>query len=126
LGRSFLVEIFKEFKFEAAHRLAHLPDGHKCKNLHGHSYRLRVFVRGKIDPKMGWVVDFDEIKTACKPLIERLDHTFLNEVEGIGLSTSEGICLWFWRQLRPHLPGLARVELWETATSGAIYCGEDE
>jgi 6-pyruvoyltetrahydropterin/6-carboxytetrahydropterin synthase len=120
------VEIFKEFKFEAAHRLTHLPDGHKCKQLHGHSYRLRVHVRGKIDPKMGWVVDFDEIKKACAPLIDRLDHTFLNEVEGIGTSTSEGICVWFWRHLRPKLPGLARVELWETATSGAVYSGEDE
>jgi 6-pyruvoyltetrahydropterin/6-carboxytetrahydropterin synthase len=120
------VEIFKEFKFEAAHRLDHLPDGHKCKRLHGHSYRLRVHVRGPIDPSMGWVIDFDDIKRACGPLVERLDHCFLNEVEGMGISTSEGICIWIWKRLKPLLPGLCRVELWETATSGAVYSGEED
>ena len=120
------MEIFKEFKFEAAHRLSNQPDGHKCKNLHGHSYRVRVFVRGKVEPSMGWVIDFDEIKRVCQPLIDRLDHSFLNEVEGLSTSTSEGLCLWLWRRIKPALPGLARIEMWETATSGAIYSGEDE
>jgi 6-pyruvoyltetrahydropterin/6-carboxytetrahydropterin synthase len=120
------VEIFKEFKFEAAHRLDHLPAGHKCRNLHGHSYRLRVYVRGKIDRPTGWVMDFDDIRKACKPLVDMLDHSYLNEIEGMGISTSEGICRWLWTRLKPQIPGLARVELWETATSGASYAGEDE
>ena len=120
------LEIFKEFKFEAAHRLDHLPEGHKCRRLHGHSYRLRVHVRGTINPTLGWVVDFDDINRVCKPLVDQLDHSFLNDIEGMGISTSEGLCIWFWRRLRPILPGLARIELWETATSGASYSGEDE
>ncbi len=120
------MEIFKEFKFEAAHRLSSLPEGHQCKRLHGHSYKVRVFLRGKVDPAVGWVVDFGAIKTAIQPLIDQLDHSFLNEVEGMGSSTSEGICLWIWRRLKPRLPGLSRLEVWETATAGAIYSGEDE
>lgn len=120
------MEIFKEFKFEAAHRLDHLPEGHKCRRLHGHSYRLRVHVRGRVDAKTGWVMDFDEIRRACDPLIAQLDHAYLNEIEGMGISTSEGISVWLWRRLKPTLPGLCKVELWETATSGAVYCGEDE
>ncbi|MEI7657208.1 MAG: 6-carboxytetrahydropterin synthase QueD [Phycisphaerae bacterium] len=120
------MEVFKEFRFEAAHQLSHLPEGHKCRRVHGHSYRLRVYVRGPIDPVMGWVIDFDDIKQACGPLVDQLDHRFLNDIEGMGISTSEGICRWFWQRLRPRLAGLARVELWETSTSGAIYAGEDE
>lgn len=120
------MEIFKEFKFEAAHRLSHLPEGHKCRNLHGHSYRVKVFVRGRVDPKMGWIIDFDEIKRACQPLIEQLDHAFLNEVEGLGCSTSENLAHWFWQRLKRNLKGLSKVEVLETATSGAIYCGEDD
>jgi 6-pyruvoyltetrahydropterin/6-carboxytetrahydropterin synthase len=120
------MEIFKEFKFEAAHRLDHLPEGHKCRRLHGHSYRLRVYVRGGVDPVTGWVIDFEEIKRACGPLIDTLDHAYLNDVEGMGISTSEGICVWLWRRLKPRLAGLSRVELWETETSGAIYAGKHE
>jgi 6-pyruvoyltetrahydropterin/6-carboxytetrahydropterin synthase len=117
------MEIFKEFKFEAAHRLEHLPEGHKCRRLHGHSYRLRVYVRGEIDPKTGWVMDFAEIKGVVGPLVERLDHAYLNEIEGMGISTSEGICVWLWGQIAPKLAGLSKIELWETATSGAVYSG---
>jgi len=120
------VEIFKDFKFEAAHRLPHLPDGHKCKNLHGHSYRLRVVLRGPIDPALGWVADFADVKAVVKPLIQQLDHAFLNEIEGLSQPTSENIAVWIWRKLKPALPHLAEVHLSETATSGCIYRGEHE
>ncbi len=118
--------VFKEFKFEAAHSLPQLPEGHKCRRMHGHSYRVRVAVRGPVRADLGWVMDFDEIRRAVEPLVDRLDHQILNDVDGMGISTSEGLCLWFWRRLKPALPGLTRVEVWETATSGAAYEGEDE
>ncbi|QOI99613.1 MAG: 6-carboxytetrahydropterin synthase QueD [Phycisphaeraceae bacterium] len=120
------MEIFKEFRFEAAHRLEGLPEGHPCGRLHGHSYRVRVFVRGLPDPKSGWVRDFADIKAAAAPVFARLDHAFLNEVEGLGPSTCEHIAVYLWRQLRPRISGLSAVEVWETATAGAIYRGEDE
>lgn len=118
------MEIFKDFKFEAAHRLPHLPDGHKCKQLHGHSYRVRITLSGPIDPTLGWVADFADLKSIVKPLIQQLDHAFLNEVEGLSQPTSENIAVWFWRKLKPRLPALSAVQVRETATSGCIYRGE--
>ena len=58
------MEIFKEFIFEAAHHLPNVPDGHKCKRLHGHSFRLRLYFQGQVDDQMGWFMDFAEIKAA--------------------------------------------------------------
>ena len=118
--------VFKEFKFESAHRLDYLPNGHKCKQLHGHSYRLRVYVRGFVDPVTGWVIDFDDIKKACGPLVDQLDHRFLNDIEGMGISTSENICRWFWQRLHGRLPGLLKIELWETSTCGAVFEGNQQ
>ncbi|MBL0926779.1 MAG: 6-carboxytetrahydropterin synthase QueD [Phycisphaerales bacterium] len=120
------MEIFKDFGFEAAHALPHLPEGHKCRRLHGHSYRLRVVLRGRIDPAMGWVRDFADVKAAVKPLIDDLDHAFLNEVPGLSVPTTENLARWIWQRLRPSLPELASVRVRETATSGVIYRGEDE
>lgn len=117
------VEIYKEFKFEAAHRLINVPPTHKCARLHGHSYRVRVYLEGPLDPHTGWVMDFADLKHICKPLIERLDHAYLNDIEGLEQSTAERIAIWFWDRLKPSLPLLARIEVRETATSGAIYRG---
>ncbi|MDX9911397.1 MAG: 6-carboxytetrahydropterin synthase QueD [Phycisphaerales bacterium] len=120
------MEIYKEFKFEAAHRLIGVPADHPCARIHGHSYRLVVYVRGRPDERVGWVQDFGEIKRVCQPLVDRLDHQYLNEIEGLEQSTAERIAQWFWRGIRPSLPGLDRIELKETATSGVVYRGEDE
>jgi 6-pyruvoyltetrahydropterin/6-carboxytetrahydropterin synthase len=120
------VEIYKEFKFEAAHRLINVPPTHKCARLHGHSYRVRVYLEGPLDPKTGWVMDFADLKKTCKPLIDSLDHAYLNDIEGLEQSTAERIAIWIWRKLRPSLPLLTRIEVRETATSGATYRGEHE
>src|ERR1700722_3390017 len=117
------MEIFKEFTFEAAHHLPNVPNGHKCGRLHGHSFRVAIHVSGPIDPESGWVLDFSEIKTAFEPLAEVLDHSYLNEIPGLGNPTSEQIARWIWDRLRTALPGLCRVVVRETCTSGAIYDG---
>ena len=67
-------EIFREFTFEAAHRLPNVPDGHKCARLHGHSYRIEVRVGGEVGEQSGWVVDFADISAAFKPLHAELAH----------------------------------------------------
>jgi len=119
------VEIYKEFKFEAAHRLTGVPPDHKCARLHGHSYRVRVYLRSdSLDPAVGWLMDFAGVKAVCKPLIDQLDHNYLNDIQGLEQSTAELIAVWLWRQLKPKLPLLHAVEVKETATSGAIYRGE--
>lgn len=117
------MEIYKEFTFEAAHRLPNLPAGHKCARLHGHSYRVRITVRGAVDPQSGWVMDFAEIKRACGPVFEALDHRYLNEIPGLENPTSERIAGWIWTRLKPGLPALARVEVRETCTAGCRYEG---
>jgi 6-pyruvoyltetrahydropterin/6-carboxytetrahydropterin synthase len=117
------MEIFKEFTFEAAHRLPNVPNGHKCGRLHGHSYRVEIHVRGDVVDGSGWVIDFDEIKHAFKPILDRLDHYYLNEIEGLANPTSEILSRWIWQQLHPSLPLLSKVVVRETCTSGSIFSG---
>lgn len=119
------MEIWKEFGFEAAHHLPHAPPGHKCARLHGHSFRARVHVSGPVDPRSGWVVDFADIGAACEPVRRALDHRYLNEVPGLENPTSEVLARWIWERLHPVLPGLSRVVVQETCTSGAEFLGPD-
>ena len=117
------MEIWKEFTFEAAHMLPNVPDAHKCKRLHGHSYRVRVVVEGELDPTLGWVVDFAAIADAFEPIRLRLDHYYLNEIEGLENPTSEVLAKWIWTRLAPSLPILSRIEVSETCTAGCVYRG---
>ena len=118
------MEIWKEFGVEAAHRLPHVPEGHKCARLHGHSFRIAVHVQGPLDPRLGWVTDFATIAEAWRPLHEQLDHRFLNEVPGLENPTSEHLARWVWERLSRTLPGLCRVVVHETCTSGCSYAGD--
>jgi 6-pyruvoyltetrahydropterin/6-carboxytetrahydropterin synthase len=120
------MEIFKEFTFEAAHRLPNVPDGHKCARLHGHSFRVTIHVEGPLKTGLGWVVDFADIGQAFKPLHEQLDHRYLNELDGLDNPTSENLARWIWRRMRHALPQLSKVVVRETCTSGCIYRGEHE
>lgn len=117
------MEIYKAFTIEAAHRLPNLHERHKCYRLHGHSFRIEVHVTGEVDQKTGWIMDFADISAAFKPLFERLDHHYLNEIEGLENPTSENLARWIWRQLKPALPLLSSVVVKETCTAGCIYEG---
>lgn len=119
------MEIFREFTFEAAHRLPHVPEGHKCARLHGHSYRVEVHVKGEVGQDTGWVMDFGDLRAAFQPLQEQLDHRYLNEVPGLENPTSEILARWIWDRLVGRLP-LSAVQVRETCTSGCIYRGEDQ
>ena len=118
------MEIFTEFTFEAAHRLPMVPEGHKCARLHGHSFKAEVHVEGDVGDGSGWVMDFAEIRQACEPLRQQLDHHYLNEVEGLENPTSEHVARWIWQRLQPALPGLSEVVVRETCTSGCRYRGD--
>ena len=119
------MDIFKVFTLEAAHRLPHVPAGHKCARLHGHSFRVEIHVSGPVDPHSGWVMDFADIKSAFAPVFDQLDHHYLNEVPGLENPTSENLARWIWDQLAPDLPLLSRVVVHETCTSGCSYAGPD-
>lgn len=113
--------IFKVFTVEAAHRLPNVPPGHKCGRLHGHSFRIELHLVGEPDPHTGWLLDFAEVKAAFAPLYARLDHHYLNDIEGLENPTSEAIARWIWERLRPDLPLLSKVVVHETCTCGAAY-----
>lgn len=117
------MDIFKVFTIEAAHRLPNVPAGHKCARLHGHSFRIEVHVAGTLGAESGWVMDFADIKAAFQPLHDQLDHRYLNEIEGLDNPTSERLAEWIWARLKPALPGLSKVVVHETCTSGAVFDG---
>jgi 6-pyruvoyltetrahydropterin/6-carboxytetrahydropterin synthase len=118
------LEIFKAFTLESAHRLPHVPEGHKCARVHGHSFRVEIHVRGPLDPQLGWVMDFADVKAAFEPLFLQLDHRYLNDVPGLDNPTSEHLARWIWQRLQPALPQLCAVVVHETCTSGARYTGD--
>jgi 6-pyruvoyltetrahydropterin/6-carboxytetrahydropterin synthase len=117
------MELRKTFQFEAAHLLPHLPEAHKCRRLHGHSFQAEIAVSGDCDPKLGWVMDYAEMKKAFRPLWEQLDHYYLNEIAGLENPTSENIARWIWDRLKPKLPLLTEVVIAETCTSRCVYRG---
>jgi 6-pyruvoyltetrahydropterin/6-carboxytetrahydropterin synthase len=118
------MEIFEEYAFEAAHRLPNVPAGHKCERLHGHSYRVGVHITGPVDDHAGWVRDFADLSYAMRPILDLLDHYYLNEVEGLENPTSEVLARWIWARLQPVMPELSQIVVRETCTSGCIYRGE--
>jgi 6-pyruvoyltetrahydropterin/6-carboxytetrahydropterin synthase len=120
------MDILKEFTIEAAHRLPNVSPGHKCGRLHGHSFRIEIHVSGPVDPAMGWVIDFAEIKSAFKPVEEAIDHRFLNDVPGLENPTSENLARWIWEQLAAALPLLSKVVVRETCTTGCVYEGREQ
>lgn len=117
------IRLVKQFKFEAAHSLPCFPDGHKCRRLHGHSFRFDVIVEGDMDPARGYLIDYADLKRVGQPLVDRLDHYHLNEIPGLENPTSEMIAVWLWNQLQPTLPLLAEIVVYETCTSACHYHG---
>jgi len=120
------MEIFKQFSIEAAHWLPNVPADHKCRRMHGHSFQIQVHVRGPVDPQLGWVMDFAEIKAAFAPVEDEIDHRCLNDVEGLENPTSENLARWLWKRLRPALPLLSKIVVQETCNSGCVYMGESQ
>lgn len=116
-------EIFREFTFDAAHRLPNLPPEHKCTRLHGHTYRVTLTVTGPLHPEYGWIMDFGDIKVAWRPIHQQLDHNYLNDVPGLENPTSEILAQWIWERLQPTLPNLSSIIVRETDASGCTYRG---
>jgi 6-pyruvoyltetrahydropterin/6-carboxytetrahydropterin synthase len=117
------IDLRRTFQFEAAHLLPHLPETHKCRRLHGHSFQVEIVVTGDVDPSFGWVMDYADVKAAFKPLWERLDHYYLNEIKGLENPTSENLAIWIWDELKPRLPLLSEVVVAETCTAKCVYRG---
>lgn len=115
-----MTSITVEQRFEAAHQLPHVPPGHKCGRMHGHSYRVSLTLTGPVNDK-GWVRDFAEVKAAWNDLHGQLDHHTLNDVPGLENPTAEVLAEWIFLQLVGRLPELASVTIWETEKCSATY-----
>jgi 6-pyruvoyltetrahydropterin/6-carboxytetrahydropterin synthase len=118
------MELAKTFRFESAHLLPNVPADHKCRRLHGHSFRATVRVTGAVDPHTGWVMDYADIARAFEPVRLALDHRHLNEIEGLENPTSEHVARWIWDRLKPALPLLSSITVAETCTASCTYRGD--
>jgi 6-pyruvoyltetrahydropterin/6-carboxytetrahydropterin synthase len=114
----------KDFRFEAAQTLPNVPPTHKCGRMHGHSFLVEITVEGEVNPQTGWIYDHAEISRAMDPLVELLDHAYLNEIPGLENPTIELMAGWFWQKLAPQLPGLAEIVIHETPNARCSYRGE--
>ncbi len=101
------------FSIEAAHELGDAvgrdPD-HPYTHIHGHSFEITVTLRGEKLSSAGWLTDFATVKTACQDIHARLDHRFLNDIDGLERPTLEHLAKWIFDNLKPALPALAAVE----------------
>jgi 6-pyruvoyltetrahydropterin/6-carboxytetrahydropterin synthase len=118
------VRLVHEFRFEAAHALPKVPPGHKCARMHGHSFKVELSVVGDVNPETGWLIDFGVIDDLWRPIHARIDHNTLNDIVGLENPTSENLARWLWDQLKPRLPELDQVTLWETFDARCEYRGE--
>jgi 6-pyruvoyltetrahydropterin/6-carboxytetrahydropterin synthase len=117
------MKITQAFSFEAAHRLPNVPVTHRCHRLHGHSYRVELRLEGPVDSKTGFVVDFFDVGHVFAPLLAELDHNYLNDIDGLANPTAENIAAWIWDRVRPRLPQIAAVVVYETPNCWAEYNG---
>lgn len=118
------MEIFKTFTFDAAHKLPNLPKDHKCSRLHGHTFVIEIHVKDKMNSQMGWVIDFHEIVDIVKPIVDQLDHQYLNEIDGLDNPTSENIAKWLWFRIFKKLPILKKIVVKESPYSGVCFTGD--
>jgi len=116
--------LIKKFTFDSAHALPNVPDGHKCKEVHGHTYMLTVHIEGDLDDKLAWVMDFADVKSVIGPIVKEIDHKYLNDIAGLENPTAEVIAIWLWDRIKPGIPQLKKVELNETPASGVVYEGK--
>ena len=111
------MRIARTYRFSAAHRLPHTPPEHKCHHMHGHTYEVQLTLTGPVDPTTGWVLDFGVMDIAWDAIAGHLDHTTLNDHEGLENPTSEVLCLWLWARLDTYFGGLNAAEIYEIAVS---------
>jgi 6-pyruvoyltetrahydropterin/6-carboxytetrahydropterin synthase len=116
-----LVDLTKEYRFEAAHRLPRVPEGHKCARVHGHSYKVELQISGPVDPATGWLIDFGVIDDCWAGLFARLDHRYLNDVPGLENSTCENLAGYIFAEVARMIPQLSAVTVWETVDSKCTF-----
>ncbi len=116
--------IFKKYYFDAAHFMPEFEKNHSYGKMHGHSFEVTVKLKGSICKKNKWVMDLEELDSYVKPEISKLDHSILNEVEGLEKPTSESIAKWLWLKLIKKIPNLESIEINRPRIGGCIFNGK--
>lgn len=120
------MRIYKEFYFDAAHFLPTAPAGHPNSRMHGHSFRVVVWLEGRPNPETGLLRHFEEFETALSGVRGELDHHTLNDIDGLKNPTLEVIAAWLWERLKTPLPELAQIELHRASCrEGCVYNGPE-
>lgn len=114
-------ELKQHFQIESARFLPHLDKNHPCSRMHGHSFKVILVLRGKLDPKLGWLRDYHEISQIAAKVLDKLDHRVLNEISGLENPTSENISAWLYWQFKPLLPELFEVSVQETPLTECTF-----
>lgn len=116
------VHIWRRYVNESAHQLPNMSQGHKCGRTHRHSFAIILHARQQLDgADMGF--DYDELDRHWEPIGKTIHYTCLNDIPGLENPTSEMISSWIWQQLKPNLPALSWVSVYETASCGAHFDG---
>jgi 6-pyruvoyltetrahydropterin/6-carboxytetrahydropterin synthase len=116
--------LWRRYTLECAHQLPRVPAGHKCGRMHGHSFHILLHVNQDLgSSSMG--IDYDALDTVWAPIQSELDYTCLNDISGLENPTSEMFSAWLWKRLKPELPPLSWITVYETASCGANYDGRD-
>ena len=119
------MDIFRIFYLQCARRLPALPDSHPCSRVHGHTFTVKVTLRGPVNPVQAWVMDFSVVDAAWQRIHAQLDHRYLNDIAGLENPTSERFAMWLWTALQTDLPQLTTVSVMEGQDMGCIYCGPE-
>lgn len=118
-----MMDLFVDFDFAASRRLPLLPSTHPCSRLHGHTFNVRLRLRGELDRSTGWLVDFADVDAAIDAVRAVLDHRYLNDIDGLGNPTTELLAQWLWRRLAPELGMLHEITVQEHPSRGVVYYG---
>jgi len=116
-----MFELMVEDTFSAAHQLK----GYKgrCENLHGHTFKVQIFIEGeKLKPE-GYLIDFQDLKAALKKVLDELDHSYLNDLPYFKElnPTAESLAKLIYEKMRPLVSDLKKVTVWESASASASY-----
>ena len=114
-------ELVQHFRIESARYLPFLPESHPCRSVHGHSFKISLRLQGQLNPKIGWMIDYNEISQRLQPLLKQIDHRLLNEVQGLENPTSENLAHWFFVKAQKILPELVQVIIAETPDTECKY-----
>ena len=119
------MDLFRIFYLHCARRLPALPDSHPCSRVHGHSFKVKIVLRGALDPVQAWVTDFSVVDAAWQRVHDQLDHRYLNDIVGLENPTSEKLATWIWQALHASLPQLFTISVMEGQDMGCVYFGPD-